>query len=225
MAVAGEQSRAQKSPSSASDPGDRRNHIISAVTQSHCQGVAGRARSGSGVMPETQKYLRRLVGAPRLEPSTNSNKCTEFLCMLKGPRKAAYHGDQSRGRGINTVIHFCTFKRKPDPRASTIGAGHLRVPEGQTMYQVAALFVDLGHFHVGQQQQAAFFFPLCTVDEQRRMLGRKQRGETCRYQRYQQRLCGLKVHKGKLNLSEGTSGASCIPQRLWSPMNRHPLGI
>lgn len=39
MAVAGEQSRAQKSPSSASDPGDRRNHIISAVTQSHCQGV------------------------------------------------------------------------------------------------------------------------------------------------------------------------------------------
>ncbi|KAI9515874.1 hypothetical protein NQZ68_020402 [Dissostichus eleginoides] len=39
---------------------------------------------------------------------------------------------------------------------------------------------DLGHFH-------------CAVDEQRRMLGRKQRGETCRYQRYQQSLCGLKV--------------------------------
>ncbi|KAJ4939346.1 hypothetical protein JOQ06_028795 [Pogonophryne albipinna] len=38
MAVAGEQSRAQQSPSSASDPGDKRNHIISAVTQSHCQG-------------------------------------------------------------------------------------------------------------------------------------------------------------------------------------------
>ena len=44
MAVAGKQSRAQKSPSSASDPGDRRNHIISAVTQSHCQGVVERER-------------------------------------------------------------------------------------------------------------------------------------------------------------------------------------
>ena len=63
MAVAGEQSRAQKSPSSASDPGDRRNHIISAVTQSHCQGVAEGARSSSGVMLETQKYLRRLISA------------------------------------------------------------------------------------------------------------------------------------------------------------------
>lgn len=64
MVVAGEQGRAQKSPSSASDPGDRRNHIISAVTQSHCQGVVERARSRSGAMPETQKYLRRLISAP-----------------------------------------------------------------------------------------------------------------------------------------------------------------
>lgn len=63
MAVAGEQSRAQKSPSSASDPGDRRNHIISAVTQSHCQGVVEGARGSSGVMLETQKYLRRLISA------------------------------------------------------------------------------------------------------------------------------------------------------------------
>ena len=64
MAVAGKQSRAQKSPSSASDPGDRRNHIISAVTQSHCQGVVERAHSSFGVMLETQKYLRHLISAP-----------------------------------------------------------------------------------------------------------------------------------------------------------------
>lgn len=64
MAVAGKQSRAQKSPSSASDPGDRRNHIISAVTQSHCQGVVERAHRSSGVRLETQKYLRRLISAP-----------------------------------------------------------------------------------------------------------------------------------------------------------------
>lgn len=63
MAVAGEQSRAQKSPSSASDPGDRRNHIISAVTQSHCQGVVEKARSRSDVTPDSQKYLRRLISA------------------------------------------------------------------------------------------------------------------------------------------------------------------
>lgn len=63
MAVAGEESRAQKSPSSASDPGDRRNHIISAVTQSHCQGVVERAHSSSDVMLDTQKYLRRLISA------------------------------------------------------------------------------------------------------------------------------------------------------------------
>lgn len=63
MAVAGEQSSAQKSPSSTSDPGDRRNHIISAVTQSHCQGVVEKAHSSSGVMLETQKYLGRLISA------------------------------------------------------------------------------------------------------------------------------------------------------------------
>lgn len=44
-AVAGEQSRAQRSPWSTPDPGDRRDHIISAVTQSHCQGVAARERA------------------------------------------------------------------------------------------------------------------------------------------------------------------------------------
>lgn len=47
MAVAGEQSRAQKSPSSASNPEDRRNHIISAVTQSHCQGVVEREHAAA----------------------------------------------------------------------------------------------------------------------------------------------------------------------------------
>lgn len=52
MAVAAEQNRTQKSPSSALDPGDRRNHIISAVIQSHRQGVK-RAHSSSGVMLET----------------------------------------------------------------------------------------------------------------------------------------------------------------------------
>lgn len=54
MAVADKQSSAQKSPSSAIDPRDRRNHIISAVTQTHCQGVLETAHISSGVMLETQ---------------------------------------------------------------------------------------------------------------------------------------------------------------------------
>lgn len=58
-AVAGEQGRPQKSPSSALDPGDGRNHIISTVRQSHCQERA--SHESDGEYPEIPQM-------PRLSP-------------------------------------------------------------------------------------------------------------------------------------------------------------
>lgn len=59
---------------------------------------------------------------------------------------------------------------------------------------------DLGHFHVGQQQAAFLLvsnllFVLASMLSMSRegCWGGNRGGETCRYQRYQQRLCALKV--------------------------------
>lgn len=73
-AVAGEQGRPQKSPSSAPDPGDGRNHIISAVRQSHCQERA--SHESNAEYPEIPQ-MPRLSLRPK-KTGCRSNERSKF---------------------------------------------------------------------------------------------------------------------------------------------------
>lgn len=96
-AVAGEQSRAQKSPWSTPDPGDGRNHIKSAVTQSHCQGVATRESIAPVLTPcpiprNTSDASYQPAAS---KPGRHSNEWSNF------------HSDLRR-RGINLELYVLT---------------------------------------------------------------------------------------------------------------------
>lgn len=74
-----------KSPWSTPDPGDGRNHIISAVTQSHCQGVVAR-ESIARVL--TRCWIPRntsdaLSQPPARKPGCHSNELSKFHSFLR----------------------------------------------------------------------------------------------------------------------------------------------